>query len=79
MYKAPLTASAFKDFSSSYQHFSQPKNTLNSDQPFVYVDASGVKIVTNVVNNEESSVDGVFALSIAHDGWVEMLAIYEAS
>lgn len=77
MYKAPLTATVFKDFSSCYQHFSS-QNSRTPDQPFVYVDASGVKLVTNVVDEEANASDGVFALSMAQDGWIEMLALYEA-
>lgn len=78
MYKAPLTASVFKDFSSCYQHFTSQK-TQNSDEAFVYVDASGVKLVTNVIDEQDSAPDGVFALSVAEDGWMEMLALFEAS
>ena len=78
MYKAPLTATVFKDFSSCYQHFSSQKSR-NPDQPFVYVDASGVKLVTDVVDAEATANDGVFALSMAQDGYIEMLALYEAS
>jgi hypothetical protein len=78
LYKAPLTATVFKDFSSCYQHFTS-QTSSPSDQPFVYVDASGVKLVTNVVGENVSSVAGVFALSMAGDGWVEMLALHEAS
>ncbi|WPU65509.1 hypothetical protein [Peredibacter starrii] len=78
MYKAPLTATVFKDFSSCYQHFSSQKSR-NPDQPFVYVDASGVKLVTDVVDAEATASDGVFALSMAQDGYIEMLALYEAS
>jgi hypothetical protein len=77
LYKAPLTATVFKDFSACYQHFSS-QNTLNPEQPFVYVDADGIKLVTGVVDALNSSNDGVFALSVAGDGWVEMLAMYEA-
>lgn len=76
LYKAPLTATVFKDFSSCYQHFTS-QSTSAQQQPFVYVDSSGVKLVTNVVDEGEST-DGVFALSMAQDGWVEMLAMYEA-
>lgn len=78
MYKAPLTATVFKDFSSCYQHFTAHLPSSSSSQPFVYVDSSGVKLVTSVVE-EKDAPDGVFALSMAHDGWVEMLALYEAS
>jgi hypothetical protein len=77
LYKAPLTATVFKDFSACYQHFASQKSA-SPDQPFVYVDSSGVKLVTNVVDENGAAQDGVFALSVAEDGWVEMLAMYEA-
>lgn len=77
LYKAPLTASVFKDFSACYQHFTSQKSR-DPDQPFVYVDSSGMKLVTNVVDAGGESKDGVFALSMAQDGWVEMLAFFEA-
>jgi len=78
LYKAPLTATVFKDFSSCYSHFTS-QTSLNPEQPFVYVDASGVKLVTSVVGENNTASDGVFALSMAQDGYVEMLAMYEAS
>lgn len=78
MYKAPLTATVFKDFSSCYQHFSS-QNSPDPEQPFVYVDASGVKLVTSVVDELNHGSDGIFALSCSGDGWVEMLAMHEAS
>ena len=78
MYKTHLTATVFKDFSSCYQHFTSQK-TKSPDQPFVYVDASGVKLITNVVDEDNESTDGVFALSVAQDGFVEMLSLHEAS
>lgn len=78
MYKAPLTATVFKDFSSCYQHFTS-QTSRSPEQPFVYVDSSGVKLVTDVVEDFGESSDGIFALSVAQDGWVEMLALYEAS
>jgi hypothetical protein len=78
LYKAPLTATVFKDFSSCYQHFSSQKSKHPQD-PFVYVDAAGVKLVTSVVEESGQGCDGIFALSVAQDGWVEMLAMYEAS
>lgn len=76
MYKAPLTATVFKDFSSCYQHFTS-ESSPDYSQPFVYVDASGVKLVTSVVD-EQDAPNGVFALSMAQDGWMEMLALHEA-
>ena len=78
MYKTHLTATVSKDFSSCYQHFTSQK-TKSPEQPFVYVDASGVKLITNVVDEDNDSTDGVFALSVAQDGFVEMLSLHEAS
>ncbi len=77
MYKTHLTATVFKDFSSCYQHFTSQKS-LNPDRPFVYVDASGVKLITDVVDDLHASDDGIFALSMAQDGYVEMLTLHEA-
>jgi hypothetical protein len=68
----------FKDFSSCYQHFTSQKSK-NPDQPFVYVDSFGMKLITNVVDELEPGDDGVFALSMAQDGFVQMLALHEAS
>jgi hypothetical protein len=78
LYKTPLTATVFKDFSACYQHFTSQK-IPSPDQPFVYVDAAGVKLVTSVVDEDHKTNDGVFALSMAGDGWMEMLALHEAS
>ena len=78
MYKTHLTATVFKDFSSCYQHFTSQKSK-NPDQPFVYVDSFGMKLITNVVDDLEHAQDGVFALSMAQDGFVQMLTLHEAS
>ena len=78
MYKTHLTATVFKDFSACYQHFTSQKSK-NPDQPFVYVDSFGMKLITNVVDELEQGDDGVFALSMAQDGFVQMLALHEAS
>ncbi len=78
MYKTHLTATVFKDFSSCYQHFTSQKST-HSESPFVYVDASGVKLITDVVDDQDSAGEGIFALSMAQDGFVEMLALQKAS
>ena len=74
MYKAPLTATVFKDFSSCYLHFSSHIHR-QPDQPFVYVDSSGVRYVTNVLGEKIPEQSGAFALSVAEDGWVEMLCL----
>jgi len=78
LYKTHLTATVFKDFSSCYQHFTSQKSK-NPDQPFVYVDSYGVKLITNVVDEDYRGDDGVFALSMAQDGFVQMLTLHEAS
>ncbi len=75
LYKAPLTATVFKDFSSCYQHFS---SRPVKNEPFVYVDSSGVKLLTGVVDEKSTNPEGIFALSLAEDGFVEMLALSEA-
>jgi hypothetical protein len=77
LYKTHLTATVFKDFSSCYQHFTS-QTAKSPDQAFVYVDASGVKLLTSVVDDRHASGDGIFALSVAQDGFVEMLTLHEA-
>lgn len=77
LYKTPLTATVFKDFSSFYQQLHSPMTAENSASAFVYVDAFGIKLVTGVV--EEQGSDGIFAISMAEDGLVEMLSFSEAS
>ena len=74
MFKAKLTQSLFSDFSDSYQSFSSPKKDQYA--PFVYADQDGVRLLTNMVEENEEA-DGVFAVAVAQDGWVEMLALYE--
>ncbi len=75
LFKTTLTQSLFSDFSASYQSFSAPEKDQTS--AFVYVDQDGVRLLTNVVDENEEA-DGVFAVAVAQDGWQEMLAMYEA-
>ncbi len=75
LFKAKLTQSLFSDFSASYQSFSTSKKDQNS--PFVYADQDGVRLLANMIEDGESD-EGVFAMSVAQDGVVEMLALYEA-
>ncbi|MBY0516214.1 MAG: hypothetical protein K2P81_04860 [Bacteriovoracaceae bacterium] len=78
MFKAPLTAFVVANFLSNYQSLEAPSPIPDSpSEPFVYVDANGVKLVTSVVDGQHAETDGVFALSVAEDGWVEMLAMYD--
>lgn len=77
LFKAPLTAFVVANFLSTYQSLAHHTVPEDLTEPFVYVDAYGVKLVTNVVDGQKAEQEGVFALSIAEDGWVEMLAIQE--
>lgn len=78
MYKTHLTATVFKDFSSCYQHFTS-QTAKSPDQAFVYVDASGVKLLTSVVDELNAASDEIFAISVAQDGYVELLTMGAAS
>jgi hypothetical protein len=73
--KSTLSASLFDEFSSSYQTYNPSLDHL--EKPFVYVDPLGnIKLLTNMVSDNESA-DGIFAVSIAEDGWMEYLALQE--
>ena len=76
LFKAPLTASVVNQFLSSFRSLQSPQNS-NPDQPYVYVDADGVKLVTSIAQESDQDETGIFALSVAQDGWVEMLATQE--
>ena len=78
MYKTHLTATVFKDFSSCYQHFTS-QTAKSPDQACVYVDASGVKLLTSVVDELNAASDEIFAISVAQDGYVELLTMGAAS
>lgn len=78
MFKAPITSLIVANFIASYQSISSSP-TFNTNDPFVYADKDGVKLVTNVVDEMNDCVDGVFALSMAEDGFVEMLAVERES
>lgn len=72
--KSTLSESMFNQFTSSYQAYTGKTPT---DNPFVYVDTEGnVKLLTNVVE-DDGNVEGIFAVSVAEDGWMEFLALQE--
>jgi hypothetical protein len=75
LFKTGLTATIYENFLDSYQSFETKKSSSNT--PFVYVDENGIKIITDIVNESDNSADGVFAVSVAEDGWMEFLALYE--
>lgn len=69
--RSTISETLFNQFTSNYQTFS---NFDDSQKPFVYVDQEGnIKLLTNVVESDLGS-DGIFAVSIAQDGWMEFLA-----
>tara|TARA_Y100000780_G_scaffold232593_1_gene268231 strand:+ start:86942 stop:87169 length:228 start_codon:yes stop_codon:yes gene_type:complete len=73
--KSSLSDNLFQSFVSSYQNI--PRSSYSSDIPFVFVDTEGgVKLLTNVVENDDRN-DGVFAVSMAEDGWMEFLALQD--
>ena len=72
MLKSAIAASMFNDFTSNYQIYSESDK---QSRPFVYVDPEGsIKLLTNVVEDDGTS-DGIFAVSVAEDGWMEFLAL----
>jgi len=72
--KSAISSSLFNEFSSTYQTYSEDHETLT---PFVYVDQEGnIKLLTNVVQ-DDGNMDGIFAVSVAGDGWMEFLALQE--
>lgn len=73
--KSSLSNQLFDHFTSSYQSLTD----IDEQQtPFVYVDHDGVvKLLTNVVGNDTSG-EGIFAVSVAEDGFVEFLAVQDA-
>ncbi len=75
IYKAPLTSSFVSQFINSFQSVETSKSPAE-DNPYVYVDQNQVKFVTSVVSDSENQhKTDVFAISVAGDGWVELLAI----
>jgi hypothetical protein len=76
LFKSGFTTLEFKKFIDSYQSYKSPKN--NQQKPFVYVDENGVKLITDVVDDFNDNIDGVFAISVAEDGWMELLALYDS-
>lgn len=79
-FKSGLTQQMFLEFKSSInQKKSKIKNQSSSSlhhssAAFVYVDDQGVKYVANLLTDLEDE-DDVFALSVAEDGFMEILTV----
>ena len=78
-----ISATLFDEFSSSYQSYNSSYSTSGTssenaeEKPFVYVDTEGnVKLLTDMVD-DDGSEEGIFAVSMAEDGWMEYLALQE--
>lgn len=73
--RSNISETLFNQFTSSYE--SIPKID-EAQKPFVYVDQEGnFKLLTNVVGDEIDK-DGIFAVSVARDGWMEFLVFNDA-
>lgn len=76
----PLTASVFTQFSSLYQKlpsYQHEHESHDQENVLFYVDAMGIKLVTDVVPSTDEKEGDIFALSVADDGFIEMLVIGE--
>lgn len=75
-----ISATLFDDFSSSYQSYKSTYSSTSDTseaKPFVYVDTQGnVKLLTDIVD-DDGFEEGIFAVSMAEDGWMEYLALQE--
>lgn len=74
MFRTGLTTTFFKDFISDYQSISQEHETQS---PFIYVDENGVKLVTSVLDVVSKADTEVCALTMAEDGWMEIVSLSE--
>ena len=75
MLKSSLSETMFNQFASTYQAYTD--ESAPTENPFVFVDHEGnVKLLTSVVE-DDGSVEGIFAVSVAEDGWMEFLALQE--
>jgi hypothetical protein len=74
LFKSSLTDSIYSEFISQYQSIS----TTKSNTPFVYVDDTGIRLVTEVVDMVGNDEDSVCALTMAEDGWMEIVPLGDA-
>ncbi len=75
MFKSGVTRSVYYSFVDSFQSFGSQKSDL--EKPYVYVDSNGIKLITDVVNEYNENASEIFAVSVAEDGWMEFLALYD--
>jgi hypothetical protein len=71
VYKAPLTTLLVSNFISCYYGNTMTHHHTDS----VYVDHHGVRIVTSLVEGDNRPHSEIFAMSVAGDGWIQVLAL----
>ncbi len=74
MFKTGLTQASFNQFRTTYQSFNS--SSENSPKAYVYVDASGIKLLTDA-DLEAGFEEGIFALATTGEGIIEALSIAE--
>ncbi|MFZ4713007.1 MAG: hypothetical protein ACOYL6_04830 [Bacteriovoracaceae bacterium] len=72
MFKTGLTQVSFSNFLTAYQSFHSSHDSLS--KAYVYVDASGVKLLTDA-DLHDGFESGIFALATTGDGLIEALSI----
>lgn len=74
LYKTGLTRTLYNHFSTSFESFTPTSH--DHSKAYVYVDANGFKLLTNVEQlGEETS--SIFALATNEDGGIEALSLIE--
>lgn len=72
--KSGLTRQLFNAFISDYQSY--PEHTQNAEKPFVYVNEDGgVKVLTDLFDDQVDRFEEAFGVSVGEDGWMEMLEL----
>jgi hypothetical protein len=75
LFKTGLTQASFSNFLTNYQSFSSSHDS--SLKAYVYVDNSGVKLLTDA-DLHDGIESGIFALATTGDGVIEALTISES-
>lgn len=73
LFKTGLSSSLYDEFLGSYQSISAQTNSNPSF--FVYADEYGIKYLASVADDDGSDDGGLFATSVAGDGWIELLSM----
>ena len=73
MFKTGLSSFLYDEFLDSYQSISAPTNS--SPCYFVYADEHGIKYLASLIDDDGSVDGGLFATSVAGDGWIELLSM----